>query len=354
VLAAPANDPLQFLAISPDGRTLLAGWSSHVADFWDVNKASRRSTPALQHQTKLADGVFSPDGRVVLTGATDGKARLWRVDNGSPIGAEQDHSAVIELVDFSPDGKTAVTAGQDRSVRLWDAATGEFDRKFELDADPKAMAFSPDGTILAIGCENGTVELWNLSAGQRLDPRLQHGGQRVLNITFHSSGATMLTADAGTVCRWTLPNGERIGDPQHYEGTPMLSPYAHDDRTILVLGGEAGAAQPYDVVTGYPIGPPLRHHGGLPTVAYHAADHALLTVDYILTNEGDSQSGVLYWKLPEPMSGTPARLERVVQTMTGMELDDRHRPNVLAPSTWKLRRRDLEDKGAHEDRVGTN
>jgi WD40 repeat protein len=64
--------------------------------------------------------AISPDGRQVLTGFSDNTAQLWEVASGKPI-ALSGHEDSIIAVTFSPDGRT----GPDRLPRQDGAVVGD-------------------------------------------------------------------------------------------------------------------------------------------------------------------------------------------------------------------------------------
>lgn len=105
------------IPLSPGVRTLLGGWSEEfeVYTFWDARRHttfSRRS-PSLQVgantlETAGAVGIASQlrptmQGREVVIACTSGSL-LWYVEKGAPLhNAEDDATAVVDLVDVSPE-----------------------------------------------------------------------------------------------------------------------------------------------------------------------------------------------------------------------------------------------------------
>jgi WD40 repeat protein len=111
--------PINWLALSPDGKTLAIGAASGVAQMWDVSTGQAMSSIS----TDASNGaVFSPDGAVLATGVIGvdsiGPVRLWDVATGQPIGDQLGTGAMA----FSPDGKTLAIVSDDGPVRLWDVS----------------------------------------------------------------------------------------------------------------------------------------------------------------------------------------------------------------------------------------
>ncbi len=95
------------LALSPDGRTLVASSHEHVLHAWDL--VSHRDLYAMPD---------APDG-------------------------------LVKSVLVAPDGKTAITGGDDQAIRLWDLTTGRVSRVLRLSGSVNAWALSPSGQWLA-------------------------------------------------------------------------------------------------------------------------------------------------------------------------------------------------------------
>ena len=78
----------------------------------------------LSHESPIDAVAFSPDGKTILTGGDDRVARLWDAVTGRPIGQPLVHQGTVFAVAYSPDGKMLVTGSADKTARRWDAATG--------------------------------------------------------------------------------------------------------------------------------------------------------------------------------------------------------------------------------------
>jgi WD40 repeat protein/tRNA A-37 threonylcarbamoyl transferase component Bud32 len=194
-----------FIALSPDGRTLLTG-----------TQFMRRSSSS--------PGSQSPEIKQTT--------RFWDAANGVPLGGEPP-GALDEAVAFSPDGKTAVTGDGRGVVRLWDPATGrQIGQPLMAHRGVTALAFSPDGRTLLTG-HDGAALLWDLDAGQLLGPRLQHTGA-VLDGAFSLDGKTLVTGSGGgggTTRLWDLASGEPLGPSAKLPGAAENVGLSPDGRT---------------------------------------------------------------------------------------------------------------------------
>jgi WD40 repeat protein len=98
---------------------------------WDTAGVAVREyrSPHLGPVQALA---FSPDGETLVVGCADGAILSWDVATGkelrryverNPRGRPANERGVRSL-SFSRDGKVLASGGRDDRVRLWDVATG--------------------------------------------------------------------------------------------------------------------------------------------------------------------------------------------------------------------------------------
>src|SRR5262249_37190767 len=64
--------------------------------------------------------AISPDGRTIAAGYSDGSVRLWEAATGGLRATFTGHRSDVGVVRFSPDGTLLASAGSDRSVLVWD------------------------------------------------------------------------------------------------------------------------------------------------------------------------------------------------------------------------------------------
>lgn len=170
--SAPGAGQVFAIAISPDGATLAAGYSTGATYLWDI--ATRRQEavlrdPGLAAGREVDSLAFSPDGRLLVSADGNGAASLWRVNPAR-------HRAVLALTLPDPAGEG-----------VWSAA------------------FSSAG-VLATGDYAGNVYLWDPRTGADLGRLLIPGGDPVTALAFSRDGST-LAAASGSKPAGTPPPG---------------------------------------------------------------------------------------------------------------------------------------------------
>ncbi len=165
-----ARGPLYAVAISPDGRSVVAGGYDRTIYLWDRASGQLRQT-FHGHTNCIYALVFHPDGKRLASGSGDGTIRLWflpEVEGGQgrmadvalsaePVAVLQADLDVVHDLAFSPDGRILARGGSDRLLRLWDMTQRHYpelveDRKLvqdENEEDIFGVAFSPDGSKVA-------------------------------------------------------------------------------------------------------------------------------------------------------------------------------------------------------------
>jgi hypothetical protein len=218
-----------YLALSPDGKTLAGGNFSQVV-LWAV---PRRKTAVERWSLDLEASclAFGPDsGRLavgsrrgfwmVLDAATadvlSSEAKTGRFGTGQPI----------QAIAFAPDDQTLVV-GMERGSSpsaladgpaAWQGMLGCFDWADNLvatlhngDGVPRALAYSPDGKTLAAGFSDRAVRFWAMPEGRALGSLEWHlGGVQAL--AFSPDGEWLASGSAdGYVRLWPW---ERLLTPE--------------------------------------------------------------------------------------------------------------------------------------------
>lgn len=148
------------LAISPDGRFLVAGgWgeAGGAAEVWEID--SGKVVAELKgHRAWIGDAIFYDGGSKILTSSADRTVRSWNATTGEELQVFEGHDNTVNAMKISEDGTRLFTVSDDESTRVWDVATGRqllsipsgYGSVHDLDLSPdeRRVAASSDGVAI--------------------------------------------------------------------------------------------------------------------------------------------------------------------------------------------------------------
>ena len=279
-LGVEINDAL----FSPNDQILAACAADGSLTVWNAATGVQIGTKTLSSKSPLVHLAISPNGKSVVAGALDGTILTFDVDTNQSNELHYQHAA-INAVSFDMTGERVVSASDDGSILLLDAASGEVQKTlparpgtpaaltatfnpssngFETtyadgsvsfwtqEGDPIAVlraptgeavvaSFSPDGSVLATGSEHGKVYLWQLPAALARDDFSHHGA--IDSIEFDRAGRRMLTASQdGTAALWRVEREPRMQHVlPHTPGQAWVvgAHFSADTQRMVTVGGDA-------------------------------------------------------------------------------------------------------------------
>jgi WD40 repeat protein/DNA-binding SARP family transcriptional activator len=325
---SPSGGERQWVAISPDGRTLAIGDAGTTVEFFDA--AQQVPIGAVDVGAGTEHAAFSPDGKTlaVVTSAGD----LVPIDVAArnvrdPVPAE----ASVDAIVFKPDGSELLTAEHGADLRVFlvprdavtlaptgrKAPTPGKDRAVFPDISAPlsmfAMAFAPDGSGLVTTRKYGPTLLWDPSL--TTFRRYGIGGEAVAispdgdvaALIENNDGASRGT---GSVSFLNLRSGEvRTGSGGHrgpyktqYEAVGVT--FTPDGRSVVTVGNDS-LLLVWDVTT-RSVRTTLAETGGMPLRG------PVLSPDGATAYTTDRTRDVIVWDL----SGSH-RLDRPFTAGTG-------------------------------------
>ncbi len=185
--ASPAGNEAQWIAISPDGRTLAIGDASPAVEFFDAVRRVPLGAVGIGSGTQRA--TFSPDGRTLAMATMNDEIVSVDVATRTERGRVRTDGPV-DAIAFAPDGTRILTAEALRDeelliprdpVTLEPSAAGVRTPRGADQIAPLAsfaMAFSPDGRSLVTTRPGpGLTVVWN--ADLKPIRRLPLGGNEI-------------------------------------------------------------------------------------------------------------------------------------------------------------------------------
>ena len=305
----PGQLAVQGIAVSPDGRWLVAG-SQHGTNIWDLE--TRKLTTRLDGAANFA--VFSKDGRWLATnpGAQfPGETlRVWDTKTWTVVADfhfAQRGTPVVSIAFILNDSPLTALGPLSRSFEF---TVGE--EKHTVWSSPSPVSVSPDQKILAVRSGmGGDVDLWDLASGQKLRTLAAHK-LSIIALSFSRDGRWLLTGGQETPVRLPRNGGQmppietriRIWDTTTWtehgsmafnrigSGAASLSL----DSRILIVEKDWDLVELFDIASGMPLGTftaadPLSHSRQFST------GNLLITPDGSLLMQA-AQNGVRLWRVP--------------------------------------------------------
>lgn len=217
------------LAFAADGKTLVSAGRDGRLRFWDL-AAARELHRAGDDADFIGFVVFSPDGRFAATGRHDDESvQLWDMKTGTPLREIDCPHRGINGLAFSKDGKTLATLGEQDVLTLWEVETGKEIRHWTAQPKqqgvvrvfgpgmPKPVAFAPDGKLVATVLFDNTIRpilhLWETATGKHVRnfPLSDNQGENVLRLLFAPDGRTLVTASQQNILTvWDPATGKQL------------------------------------------------------------------------------------------------------------------------------------------------
>jgi WD40 repeat protein len=330
--ASPAGDETQWIAISPDGRTLAIGDATPTIEFFDA--AARTPLGDVDIGSGTGRGTFSPDGRTLVAatandeivsvdvatrtergrvptkgivdaiafdpdgtsllsaeGSRDGELLIPRnprtlAPSGpsvlTPRGDDQVAPLASFAMAFSPDGRSLVTTIPGGGPTVVWSADLRSTRSFPLGGNTIAM--SPNGWVAAI-VENGgegsqhtqtRVGFLNIRTGVSHVTSTEHGSQastqfETLGVAFAPDGRSVITAgNDSRLVIWDVATDSIRESLGGTGGVPLRGPVMSPDGTTAYTTDRNRDVVVWDLAGRNSLGRPFAAGSGFPGWPYFA------------------------------------------------------------------------------------
>jgi hypothetical protein len=224
-LPNPDNQTIYHLAVSPDGRFLVAAGGHAIfgptsqakpatVNVYDLADLAFRRTLA-GHWGVYCAVAFRPDGGRLATFDADGRVTLWDPETWRALqvfdgGTHSGQPGRSKLLDWSPDGRRLAVRSDER-VWIGDPETSR--KTAQISESVESLTWSPDGSRIAAAVDGATaVRVLRAEDGTPLGPTIEAGG--VVRGLFWTPDGRRLTgfcAD-GTRKTWDLATGQLLDD----------------------------------------------------------------------------------------------------------------------------------------------
>lgn len=159
------DDTGDTLALTRDGRTLVAGGAQQVLKVIDLGTGTVRTFTG--HSGSIAGIAISPDGKLAASASADRSVIVWNLASGKPVLTLKGHDGGVSAVAFAAQGRILVSGGEDKQLRVWDAASGKLLRQMALDYHIASLSVAGDGRTVAAATLSD-ITVWDSQDGKLL------------------------------------------------------------------------------------------------------------------------------------------------------------------------------------------
>lgn len=227
------NGSIRRIALSPDGKSLVATWADNTLTMWDVSDTGDREIryETGGHTDSVTVLQFTPDGSAMLTGSMDGTVRVTQM--ASTVATE---SLPGNIRAVSPNGKT-VLLERDFEYFLWQwegepvpmKGTEETDLLsiFVVSDDGKTAAYTRSGT--------GDAVVFRTETGERLFTASGHSALSLVEgIALSSDEKLLATMNAdGEAVVHNMEDGKQVAKVQGPSNAAEVS-FSEDGELLAI------------------------------------------------------------------------------------------------------------------------
>lgn len=138
--------------------------------YWNIFLAAQLvSSNDLWQGSPVESVAWSPNGSTLVSGSDDYTVQIWDPIKATCLKTLTGHNSFVWSVMYSPDGNGIASSSDDDTVKVWDVATGKCLHTLVGHGDDvRTVVYNPNGTRLASGSDDHTIKLWNPKTGECL------------------------------------------------------------------------------------------------------------------------------------------------------------------------------------------
>ena len=259
---------VQAIAVSPDGKILLAGTGGETISAVDLEQEELIYTiPVVVND--YSSIAFSPDGKTFAI-AEDTKIGVFSTATGKRRRTLQGHPKRVSDVAISPDGKQLVSASSEvRDIRVWDLKTGNRIETLTEDIGSiRCVDFTPDGKLFITGSigNDRTIQFWDANTLELVQTSPQQPGY-INDLAVSADDSKLVAAIRNYVKVWDLIETsvlQNIKGPNLEINTLAISP----DSRYVATANKEGTIMIFDIIRGQKVVTLEGHTGWVRTVAF--------------------------------------------------------------------------------------
>ena len=239
--------------------------------------------------------------------------QTWDATTGQTVGSPMLHRSFDRLL-FHPDGESLLVAGSyddqtgvgpegGRGKRIcelssWNLNSGRLRAPVRvIPHHLEIISFSEDGRKLLVSTSRddnrsdlNAAQIWDGATLEPVCSCLGPSDETVIQMVMHPDATRVLTVSKGGAAQiWETTTGMAIAPPLRHVNTRMgghepigMADFSPDGRMVVTVTGRnygsTGEARVWDVETGLPVTPILRHGGWVRTAAFSSDQTLIATI----------------------------------------------------------------------------
>ena len=199
------NDKISAFAVSPDGKTLLAGTESGRIAVFSTERKELLNT-LIFRISPITDIHFQKDATHFITASKEGKIAVWDAEKLIPLFVVDGHGSAVSAAFFAGDDKI-VSAGEDGLLRIWKRHGREVTRFFDVTSEDIRKAAFLKGLDAIYVLSGNKISVVSKNEGILFE---QKEDFQVADAGVSSYGRYVVVAEKGTMLRlYDRESGEK-------------------------------------------------------------------------------------------------------------------------------------------------